>query len=111
MLCSGRFFLLFVSVALSLVFVNCQSAQAQLVTYELGPFQVEGLGLTAAESQANAYGNLYDKLLEIEKNLPEGHVLLGFVIEDKDWIIVEEYYIEFHVIVGIPTPPGPPSGT
>jgi hypothetical protein len=66
--------------------------------------------LTASESQADAYGNLYDRLVEIENNLPEGHVLLEFVIEDEDWISVEEYFIEFHVVVWIPTPPGPPSG-
>jgi hypothetical protein len=98
------------TVAVALLLTNCQSARADLVTYELGPFQVIGFGTSAPEAQSAAFGELYDMLIEIENNLPPGHVLLDFVIEDQDWVSVNQYRIDFHVIVWIPTDPGPPGG-
>jgi hypothetical protein len=99
-----------VLAALVLVVATCQTARADLVTYELGPFQVDGFGTSANDSMADAYGNLYDMLVEIENNLPEGHVMLEFVIEDQGWTTFNHYSIDFHVLVWIPTDPGPPGG-
>jgi hypothetical protein len=96
--------------ALVLMVTTCQAAQADLITYELGPFHVDGYGASANDSMANAYGNFYDMLVEIENNLPEGHVMLDFVIEDQDWTTFNHYFIDFHVLVWIPTNPGPPTG-
>lgn len=108
MLRTMKIFLLCLSVGL--VLFTCQTAHADMITYELGPFHVDGMGQTAEQAKANAYGELYDMLLEIENQIPNGHVLLDFVIEDQGWTSVNDYYIDFHVIVWIPTPPGPPSG-
>ena len=96
--------------ALVLVVTNCQTAQADLITYVLGPFHVDGYGTTSTDSMQEAYGNMYDMLIEIENNLPEGHVMLEFVIEDQDWTTFNHYFIDFHVVVWIPTDPGPPGG-
>jgi len=102
---------LLVCIAVITVMANCQSAYGQLVTYELGPFHVEEFGATPQEAESEAYGAMYDMLVEIEANLPQGHVLLGFVIENEMLTAPDTYEIDFHVIVWIPTPPGPPNGT
>jgi hypothetical protein len=54
---------------------------------------------------------MYDMLVDIENNLPEGDVLLEFVIEDEDWETDTRYFIDFHVVIGTMNPPAPPSGT
>jgi hypothetical protein len=101
---------LLIGFAAITVMANCQSAFGQMVTYELGPFHVVGLGATSQEAESDAYGNLYDLLLDIEANLPEGHVLLSFVIEDEGLTAPDTYEIDFHVVIGILSPPGPPGG-
>lgn len=98
-------------LSVALVGIHCQTAEAQMITYELGPFHVTASGLTPEQAKANAFGEMYDMLDDIENNLPEGHVLLGFTIEDQGWTSVNEYFIDFHVTVWIPSPPGPPMET
>lgn len=94
-------------LALVLLLANCQAVQADMVTYELGPFQVEGTATSAPGAQADAFAKLYDMLNEIENNLPEGHVLLQFVIEDQGWTSATDYTIDFHVLIWIPSGPNP----
>lgn len=101
---------LFVFLAVLTVLSNCQSAFANMVTYEMGPFHVVGMGATPNDAEADAYGQLYDMLVDIENNLPAGHVLLTFVIDDEQLTAPDTYEIDFHVIIWIPTPPGPPNG-
>lgn len=101
---------LLICIAVMTIMANCQSVFGQMVTYEMGPFHVVGLGATPAEAQSEAFGAMYDMLLEIEENLPEGHILLSFEIDYQDLTAPDTYEIDFHVNVWIPTPPGPPNG-
>jgi hypothetical protein len=102
---------LFFCFAAMIVMADCQSALGQMVTYEMGPFHVDGLGATPQEAQSEAYGAMYDLLLDLEANLPEGHVLLTFVIEDQGLTAPDTFEVDFHAVIWIPTPPGPPGAT
>ena len=100
-----------VCLSLLLMSAHCRTALADMVTYELGPFVVEGKGNTYDQAEANAFSAMWAMVDEIESELPEGHVLLDVVVEDQGQMAKFEYFIKFHVVVWIPTPPGPPIGT
>lgn len=99
-------------LAFSFVFVillaNCQSAQAQMDTYELGPFHVEGHDVTPNDAMDAAYGEMWDMIVAIEATLPPGHVVLDFVIITEGFTAPTIYEIDFYIIVWDSTPPPPP---
>lgn len=100
-----------VCLSMLLVSAHCQTALADMVTYEMGPYFVQATGPSDKAAASNAYGKMYDMVDEIEQNLPEGHVILEVVVEKEELNAPLSYFIKFHVVVWIPTPPGPPNGT
>ena len=98
--------LLFVFV---LFLANAQTAQAQMNTYEVGPFVVEGYGVTPGEAASEAYGAMWDLIISIEEALPPNHIVLEFQILEQRHINTNTYVIEFVLIIWEPTPPGPPN--
>lgn len=92
-----------------LILANAESAQAQMNTYELGPFHVEGYGINPAEAEAEAYGELFDFMVWIQTTLPPGHVVLDFEVITEGHTSPTTYVIDFYVIVWDQLPPGPPN--
>lgn len=86
------------------------SAETGLETYELGPFQVVGLGVDGDDAAADANAKMFAMLFDIQNGLPEGHVYLDYAIDNEGLIDPNEYQIVFYVIVWIPDGPGPPGG-
>jgi len=75
------------------------AGQAQADTYELGPFSVTGLGATENMAEADAYGEAWDLVTDIIDGLPEGHVLIDFVVESGELVTPGAYVLEFHVVI------------
>lgn len=100
--------LLTFSFVFAMLLANCQAAQAQIDTYELGPFHVEGFGATPNEGMEEAYCELWDLILAIEAALPPGHVVLDFEVIVEGFTTPTIYEIDFYIIAWDPTPPPPP---
>ena len=82
-------------VALVLLSAN----QAQADTYEMGPFSVTGFGSTDTLAEADAYGEAWDIVMDIMDGLPEGHVMIDFVVESGTLVAPGVYVLEFHIVI------------
>jgi hypothetical protein len=73
--------------------------QAQADTYEMGPFTVTGFGPTDSLAEADAYGEAWDIIIGILDDLPEGHVMIDFVIESGVLLAPGVYELQFHIVI------------
>jgi len=93
-----------------LLFSNCQAAPTSLETYVMGPYTVEGFGVTPSEAKADANWEMFLKIQEIEAGLPHNHEYLDFEVISEGFVNESTYEINFNVIIWDKTPPGPPNG-
>ena len=89
----GLFIILFVG----LMFANCDQLKAD--TYEVGPFQVIGVGMTRQEAMADAYGQAYDWLMTVHEMLPEGDEIIQLLREYHAFGVPTIYFFEFSAVV------------
>lgn len=89
--------------------ILCIAQNAQAQTYELGPFHVEGVGVTPQEAEEQAYIEMWDQIISIENSLPPGDVVLDYIIINEGLVGPNLYEIDFIVICG-PLPPVGPGG-
>lgn len=92
-----------------LLLTNAQSVHAQLNTYQMGPYHVEGFGVTSGEAVTQAYEEMWDLIFAIETTLPPNHFVLAFQVISQGHTNANTYVIDFYVIIWEPTPPGPPN--
>ncbi len=97
-----------VLLTLGVVLASSQTVKADLTTYEMGPYDVVGVGNSPGESYDLAWVQLYEIMFTVD--LPEGHQVLDFVVESEAMIQDGTYEITFHLIIGYNCPPGPPQG-
>ena len=99
-----------VLLTLGVVLAGSQTVMADLTTYEIGPIEVIGVGLNPSLSQDEAWGQVYDIMIDIQNELPEGHEILDFEIDSAGMLQDGTFEIIFCVVIGYNCPPGPPQG-
>ena len=81
-----------------LMLANCDQLKAE--TYEVGPFQVVGVGVDPYEAKFDAYSQAYDQVVAVSEALPEGDEIIQVVPEYEGFALPTMYVFEFHILVG-----------
>ncbi len=70
-------------------------------TYEMGPIHVEGMGGTLAEAQAEAWVEVYETMIAINRTLPMNENIHDFYVVNEGMVAGSTYEVDFVVVVGV----------